>query len=208
MSTGPTGLAGPQGPQGPRGSQGATGPTGITGPQGPQGPPGPQGPRGATGPEGQSAVPLQIQNISGSSLDSAGGGAGTYNRTLSIYSPTLSNNFSRSIPDFTIGTINTNPPFTYLIVPAGTYMIRAWASTSFVDSQLILSSLTIGETPTYPPLLYGTIANKSNTYIQDILTLTETTNIVLRQTAPSGGYIPSSTDDGTINISLTFIKVK
>lgn len=208
MSTGPTGLAGPQGPQGPVGVRGATGPTGIAGPQGPEGVPGPQGPRGATGPLGLDADPVRIQTVLGSSTDE-GVGPGTFLRTLSNYSPALSAN---SIPGFTTGIVSS---IQCLVVPAGTYLVRGWASAApQVETQngfpppasyLILSAITPG--PTYTNLIVGMAANNSLTYIQDTIVLADTTNIVIRQFKNgSKSRIPSAVD--SVNISITFVKLR
>lgn len=207
MSTGPTGLAGVQGPQGPIGVQGPTGPTGLTGPAGPQGVPGPRGTRGATGPIGLDADPMRIQTVYGNARDN-GLAADTYNRTLALYSPPLSDN---SIPGFTTGSVSSVNCF---VVPAGTYLVRGWASTDkYVQipsypapaSYLVLSSVSTG--PAYTDLLTGTNSNKSLSYIQDTIVLNTTTNIVVRQAVNgSSSGIPYSLD--SVNISITFIKLR
>lgn len=205
MSTGPTGLAGPQGPGGPVGVRGPTGPTGLAGPAGPQGVPGPQGPRGETGPLGLDADPMRIQTVYGLNRDTVAS-AGAFNRSLTVYSPPLVNNVSPTIPGFTNTLVG--PSVTALVVPAGTYLIRAWASTdSTVGNTFInISSVTYSGTFSYVTLLTGSIANGSLSYIHDTYTFQSTTNVVLRQQVTNGG--PMSPIYTGTKVSLTFIKIR
>lgn len=215
MSTGPTGLTGPNGSQGSIGSIGTTGPTGITGPPGPQGDVGPIGSRGSTGPTGLSGNPVRVQNVYGYASDNAPY-ATTVNRTLTDFVPALdNNNTSTSIPFFApttvpdgVGTLNC------LSVPPGTYLIRAWASSSATveANYIVLSSVTSpGGTPNYTELLIGTDAYNSKSYIQDVYTFSNTTNVVLRHVVGASGQIPPDSPSYIINppnVSLTFIKIR
>jgi hypothetical protein len=224
MSTGPTGFAGPQGPQGPVGllyvlnpdqvtyrglEYGPQGPQGITGPVGPQGPMGPAGPRGATGPLGFDVDRMQIQTVYGNTADASTIGPGAlYVRTINLFKPPLEVN---AIYGFTTGTVSGVQCF---VVPAGTYLIRGWASTnseivaSYMSpaSYLQIDQVTAG--PVYKTLLVGIAAQRSLTYIQNTIVLDDTANIVVRQ------YVNGSTTtipyigDTDINISITFIKIR
>jgi hypothetical protein len=207
MSTGPTGLAGIQGIEGPIGVRGATGPTGIAGPAGPQGVRGPQGPRGATGPLGLDADPMRIQTALSTARGNAGA-AGTYNIVFDSYSPTLINDQSTTIPGMKEELIAESVKT--ISVPAGTYLIRASASTNtdIGNTYIVLSSVTYNGSFTYNTLLLGTVANGSLSYIQDTHTFTnESTNVVLRQVTSAGGSYLSPSYTGTI-VGVTFIKIK
>ncbi len=130
MATGMTGMTGTQGPQGAAGGTGLQGPTGIAGPMGRQGGPGPTGVRGATGPLGQGAIFLRAQTIYGSTADTAAAGGGAVrNRTLTTGLPPLVNSGSTTIPYlYMTTTAFINETVTYIVVPAGTYLIRAYAT--------------------------------------------------------------------------------
>lgn len=201
---GPTGLPGPQGPQGPQGTVGSDGMTGIEGQRGIQGERGLQGPRGSTGPLGLSAEPIQAQTVYTESSDD--GSIGVNNRTLTTYNPPLANG-SVTIPFLNAGNFAGDTFFT--LVPPGTYLIRAWASTSqqVKNSFIELSSVVDNNsTLTYSTLLTGTNTEGGVSHIHDTYTFTANTNVLMRQnTTGAGNLSPSYT--GT-KASITFIRLR
>lgn len=215
MSTGPTGLTGPPGFQGIPGPQGVTGPTGMTGMNGPQGQVGLVGPRGATGPTGLATFPLQSQNFWGSNSDfgtNTANATGNF-RTLTAAVPALLNSASTTIPGFSTA-VNTSvtPNYTYMIVPEGTYLVRGWAagdSNAGTVTFMVLSSFTGSmSAPTFTDLAYGTTSYNSVSYLQDIITLSNTANIVLRHYVGGAAQIPHPYETNRINVSVTFVKIR
>lgn len=207
MSTGPTGFAGSQGPQGPGGPRGVTGPTGIEGPAGGQGPQGLVGPRGATGPLGLDYDPMRIQTVYGTSQDAANENGQEIIRTTDQYAPLLVGDKSVAIPGLESVTVEGGIA---IRVPIGTYLIRAWASSKsgVGNTNILLSKVeVIDGSTTFTSLRTGTTANGSVSYINDTHTFTAQTDVVVRQVVTTAGTIPPS-DDGSTNVSITFIKIR
>ena len=207
--TGPTGLRGTQGPQGPVLDTilqaGPTGPIGIQGQQGPQGIPGVRGPRGHTGPTGLNAEVIRVQTVFGTDNGGFGSPGTQFTRQLQTYDPSFVEGRSQTIPFLTSG--NVNGVFV-TVVPPGTYIIRAWTSINFGFNYgyIVLSSVASG--PLYTDLLVGTQANGTVSYIHDTITLTSTTNIVLRQFIASSGVAYLSPDYTGTKASITFIQIR
>lgn len=213
MATGMTGMTGPQGPQGAAGGTGLQGPTGIAGAMGLQGGPGPTGVRGATGPLGQGAIFLRAQTIYGSTADTAGAGVNAMNnRTLSDGFPPLVNSGSTTIPYLymTTGSFDEGS-ITYIVVPPGTYLIRAYAT---ANAGLNLSRISVDSlnsppgSVVYTPLLVGTSADTNTSHICDMYTFSAPTNIVLRQLTNAGGTVTIPLSTLGPNAGITFVKLQ
>ena len=213
MATGMTGMTGTQGPQGAAGGTGLQGPTGIAGPMGRQGGPGPTGVRGATGPLGQGAIFLRAQTIYGSTADTAAAGpVAIRNRTLTTGFPPLVNSGSTTIPYlYMTTTAFINETVTYIVVPAGTYLIRAYATANagLNSSNISVQALTspIGST-VYTELLKGTSADTNTSHICDMYTFSAPTNIVLRQVTNAVGTVTIPLSTLGPNAGITFVKLQ
>ncbi len=213
MATGMTGMTGTQGPQGAAGGTGLQGPTGIAGPMGRQGGPGPTGVRGATGPLGQGAIFLRAQTIYGSTADTAAAGGGAVrNRTLTTGLPPLVNSGSTTIPYlYMTTTAFINETVTYIVVPAGTYLIRAYATANdgLNSSNIRVDALTspVGST-VYTELLKGTSADTNTSHICDMYTFSAPTNIVLRQVTNAVGTVTIPLSTLGPNAGITFVKLQ
>lgn len=213
MATGMTGMTGTQGPQGAAGGTGLQGPTGIAGPMGQQAGPGPTGVRGATGPLGQGAIFLRAQTIYGSTADTAAAGVNAgKNRTLSTGFPPLVNSGSTMIPYLYMTTTTfSNETVTYIVVPAGTYLIRAYATANagLNSSRISVQALTspVGST-VYSELLVGTYTDTNTSHICDMSTFSAPTNVVLRQFTNASGTVTIPLSTLGPNAGITFVKLQ
>lgn len=213
MSTGPTGPTGVRGDQGPLGAPGVTGPTGIAGQQGPQGPRGTTGPRGATGPTGLNVGPTPVQTFFRTQDQNQIHDPPRYD--LTIGSPTLTNDvFSTTIPSLDRVTLNATTggaTVDTIRVPPGTYLIRGWAATPPILSNNYIgfdSVVPNGSSFTFVTLAAGTRNHGSVSHIQDVLTFTSNTNMVLRNYGTfTDGEPLFPTYQGT-KASITFIKIR
>jgi hypothetical protein len=221
--TGMTGFTGIQGPQGNAGTIGFQGPTGLNGPQGEEGTLGPKGIRGATGPPGQGANPVYIQHFFGSTIaandrvtgDGSEGVVTFANRTLETPLPSILGG------KLAIPFMEFNPAITGLsstsniLVPSGTYLIRAYAGarSELSNSYINLSSITSsGGAAIYTELLRGTNVIGNTSHICDTYTFLTPTNTVLRQSGTSvtpfnGGELCRLNPDGP-NVGITFVKLQ
>lgn len=198
MSTGPTGFAGVQGPQGTVGPQGVAGPTGIPGSRGPQGPPSTvQGPRGHVGPTGSDREPMRIQMFFTENSANRSVTNGFVNRTLNSANPT-----SISIQGMTQQVKNSVQCITF---PPGRYMIHAYATSQFGVGVNFLVLSTFNGTD-YTNILVGTAADRSITHINDVFSITNATDIVLRHATTSSEVIIAPSNGG-LSVNLTIVRI-